>query len=127
MKHALLILLIVAVAAGIAYAEPDANMSKSGDFSASTVLWFSDTNVTVQVSGDLTLKKDLIIGDTTHSQHQPRGTLSGSAKGRFIAPDDAQTMQLEGAGSFTSPPAMRPLEWDSSGGLFRKRPLPEEQ
>jgi len=166
---------ILAVVAGVAYAEPRADMSGSGDFSASAVLWFYGTNVTAHVSGNLTLKGDLTIDGTeaAFSARGPlvgaasgdsntmtgsgwatfnargtldtgeaitlrgaidlstddvdlssqtsgsgtgslyviltlpeqklrlRGTIAGTAGGGFVAPDDPQTMQLDGAGSFT--------------------------
>ena len=173
MKYALLVALIVAVAAGIAYAEPKASMSGGGDFSASAVLWFSGTNVIAQVSGNLTINGEIAIGEDKSSfkakgpltgaadgdssamtgsgwatfiargtldtgeaitlrgaielsaddldlssgaagagslyiiltlpdqMLQLRGKATGTAGGGFVAPDDPNTMQLDGSGSFT--------------------------
>ena len=95
MKYALLIALMVVIAAGIVYAEPRASMSGSGDFSASAVLWFSGTNVTAQVSGNLTLTGELAIGET-ESTFKAKGTLSGAADG------DSNTMIGSGWATFTA-------------------------
>ena len=95
MKYALLIALMVVVFAGIVYAKPNVSMSGSGDFSASAVLWFSGTNVTAQVSGNLTLTGELAIGET-ESTFEAKGTLSGAADG------DSNSMIGSGWATFTS-------------------------
>lgn len=95
MKHALLVFVIVAVVAGIASAEPRANMSGGGDFSASAVLWFSGTNVTAQVSGNVTLKGELTI-DGTKAAFRARGPLVGAASG------DSDTMTGSGWTTFNA-------------------------
>jgi len=92
-KHALFILLIIAVAACVSYADsssPDvapvqpsfvqASLAGSGGFSASAVLWFSGTDVTAQISGVISLMGDLMIGDTKTAIHA-EGTLDGKASG----------------------------------------------
>ena len=98
MKHALFILLVVAVAASVSYADssaPDvapmqlslvqtnlvqASLTGSGNFSASAVLWFSGTDVTAHLSGDLSLNGDLTLG-ATQATFSAEGALGGEASG----------------------------------------------
>ena len=93
MKYALLIFVTIAIATGVAYAEPNARISGSGDFLASAVLWFSGTDVTAQLSGDLALCGDLTIGKTKVA-FQVKGTLQGAARG------DSNTMIGSGWATF---------------------------
>jgi len=107
-KHALLILLIIAVAACVSYADsssPDvapvqpsfvqASLAGSGGFSASAVLWFSGTDVTAQISGVISLMGDLMIGDTKTSLHA-EGTLDGKTSG------DSNTLIGSGWATFSA-------------------------
>ncbi len=95
MKHALLIALMLVAASGIVFAEPNATMSGGGDFSASAVLWFAGTNVTAQVSGNLTLTGELVVGGT-ESAFKAKGSLSGAASG------DSNTMIGSGWATFVA-------------------------
>ncbi len=96
MKRALfIILLFVAIAEIVAYADPNANLTGSGDFSASAVLWFSGTDVTAQVSGTINLKGSLAIGDTVKA-FNAQGTLNGKARG------NSETLIGSGWATFTA-------------------------
>ncbi|HDL85208.1 MAG TPA: hypothetical protein ENH11_02590 [Candidatus Acetothermia bacterium] len=108
MKHALCILLIVVVVAGVAYADQNsaqigmtqaspvqASLTGGGDFSASAVLWFSGTDVTAKVSGALNLNGGVTIGDTK-ATFKAKGTLTGAASG------DSNTMIGSGWATFSA-------------------------
>ena len=95
MKRALFILLLVAIAGIVGYADPNANLTGSGDFSASAVLWFSGTDVTAQVSGTINLKGNLAIGDTVKA-FNVQGPLSGRASG------NSETLIGSGWATFTA-------------------------
>ena len=118
MKYALVILLVVAVAVCVSYADssaPDvapvqanlvqaslvqaslvqASLTGSGDFSASAVLWFSGTDVTAQIRGAISLMGDLMIGDTKTAL-DAEGTLDGEASG------DSNTLMGSGWATFSS-------------------------
>jgi len=117
-KYALFILLVVAVAACVSYADSSApnvapvqpnlvqaslvqaslvqaSLAGSGDFSASAVLWFSGTDVTAQLSGDLSLNGDLTIG-ATQATFSAEGTLNGEASG------DSNTLMGSGWATFSA-------------------------
>ncbi|MEA3239105.1 MAG: hypothetical protein U9Q94_04935 [Candidatus Bipolaricaulota bacterium] len=113
MKYTLFILLVVAVAACVSYADSSvpnvapvqpnllqaslvqANLAGSGDFSASAVLWFSGTDVTAQLSGDLSLNGDLTLG-ATQARFSAEGTLDGEAIG------DSNTLMGSGWATFSA-------------------------
>ena len=108
MKHALFILLIIAVAACVSYVDSSASdvdpvqprfvqasLAGSGGFSASAVLWFSGTDVTAQISGPISLMGDLMIGDTKTALHA-EGTLDGEAIG------DSNTLMGSGWATFSA-------------------------
>jgi len=102
-KYTLFILLVVAVAACVSYGDSSApnvapvqpNLTGSGDFSASAVLWFSGTDVTAQISGAISVMGDLMIGDTKTALHA-EGTLNGEASG------DSNTLMGSGWATFSA-------------------------